>query len=38
LLSEFGGMQMALIVPLVCFAYVVFYVMKGYVIRPATPA
>ncbi|HRI58934.1 MAG TPA: glucose/galactose MFS transporter, partial [Saprospiraceae bacterium] len=33
LLSQAGGMKMALLVPLVCFGYVVWYVMKGYQIR-----
>lgn len=30
LLSQWGGMRMALVVPLVCFAYVAFYAIKGY--------
>lgn len=30
LLSQWGGMRMALAVPLVCFAYVAFYAMWGY--------
>lgn len=30
LLSGAGGMQLALIVPFVCFLYVVFYVLRGY--------
>lgn len=30
LLSQAGGMHLALVVPFVCFSYVVFYVMKGY--------
>ncbi|MCS7037895.1 MAG: L-fucose:H+ symporter permease [Saprospiraceae bacterium] len=30
LLSQWGGMRMALVVPLVCFAYVAFYAMLGY--------
>lgn len=30
LLSSAGGMQLALLVPFVCFAYVVFYVLRGY--------
>jgi len=30
LLSSAGGMQMALLVPFVCFSYVVFYVLRGY--------
>lgn len=30
LLSSAGGMQMALLVPFACFAYVVFYVLRGY--------
>jgi hypothetical protein len=29
LLSVSGGMKMALIVPFVCFGYVVYYVLKG---------
>ncbi|MBV6439718.1 MAG: L-fucose-proton symporter [Saprospiraceae bacterium] len=33
LLSGAGGMKMALLVPFVCFAYVVWYVMKGYRIQ-----
>lgn len=35
LLSQAGGMKMALLVPFACFAYVVFYVMRGYNIREA---
>ena len=35
LLSQAGGMKMALLVPFACFAYVVFYVMRGYKIREA---
>lgn len=30
LISGAGGMQLALIVPLACFAYIVFYVVRGY--------
>ncbi|MBK6929754.1 MAG: L-fucose:H+ symporter permease [Saprospirales bacterium] len=30
LLSGAGGMEMALLVPFVCFSYVVFYVLRGY--------
>jgi FHS family L-fucose permease-like MFS transporter len=30
LLSGAGGMQLALVVPFVCFLYVVFYVLRGY--------
>jgi FHS family L-fucose permease-like MFS transporter len=30
LLSQAGGMKMALLVPFACFSYVVFYVMRGY--------
>lgn len=30
LLSGTGGMQLALVVPFVCFLYVVFYVLRGY--------
>jgi len=33
LLSGAGGMQMALLVPFVCFSYVVWYVMQGYKVR-----
>ena len=29
LLSQAGGMKMALLVPLFCFLYVIWYVMKG---------
>ena len=37
LLSTYaGGMQMALLVPFVCFSYVVFYVLRGWRIRAAT--
>ena len=30
LLSQAGGMKMALLAPLACFSFVVFYVTKGY--------
>ncbi|MBK9336597.1 MAG: L-fucose:H+ symporter permease [Lewinellaceae bacterium] len=30
LLSGAGGMQLALVVPFICFSYVVFYVLRGY--------
>ena len=30
LLSQAGGMKMALLIPFVCFSYVVFYVTRGY--------
>jgi FHS family L-fucose permease-like MFS transporter len=30
MLSGIGGMQLALLVPFVCFSYVVFYVLQGY--------
>ncbi len=33
LLSQSGGMKMALLVPLACFSYVVYYVMRGYRVR-----
>lgn len=33
LLSGAGGMQMALVVPFVCFSYVVYYVMQGYKVQ-----
>ncbi len=33
LLSGAGGMKMALLVPLVCFGYVVWYVMRGYQVQ-----
>lgn len=33
LLSGVGGMKMALIIPLICFSYVVFYVVNGYRIK-----
>lgn len=33
LLSQAGGMKMALLVPFACFSYVVWYVMKGYHVR-----
>ena len=36
LLSGVGGMQMALLVPFVCFSYVVYYVLSGYKVEPAT--
>ncbi len=35
LLSGAGGMKLALLVPFVCFSYVVFYVMRGYRVQPA---
>ncbi|MBK7936120.1 MAG: L-fucose:H+ symporter permease [Lewinellaceae bacterium] len=35
LLSQAGGMKMALLVPFVCFGYVVYYVMQGYKIKEA---
>lgn len=35
LLSQTGGMKMALLVPFACFSYVVFYVMQGYKIKEA---
>lgn len=34
-LSQAGGMKMALLVPFVCFGYVVYYVMQGYKIKEA---
>ncbi|MCS6930183.1 MAG: L-fucose:H+ symporter permease [Saprospiraceae bacterium] len=34
LLSQWGGMRMALLVPLVCFAYVAFYALWGYRTSP----
>ncbi|HRH38453.1 MAG TPA: hypothetical protein PK760_08915 [Flavobacteriales bacterium] len=37
LLSQAGGMKWALLVPLACFSYVVWYVLKGYVTRNVTP-
>ena len=33
LLSQAGGMKMALIVPFLCFVYVVYYVVKGFEVR-----
>jgi len=33
LLSQAGGMQMALLIPFVCFSYVVYYVVNGFRIR-----
>lgn len=30
LLSGAGGMKMALLLPFVCFSYVVYYVQRGY--------
>ncbi len=35
LLSQTGGMKMALLVPFVCFSYVVFFVLRGYKIQEA---
>lgn len=35
LLSQAGGMKMALLVPFICFGYVVYYVMQGYKIKEA---
>ncbi|MEZ4939939.1 MAG: L-fucose:H+ symporter permease [Saprospiraceae bacterium] len=35
LLSGVGGMQLALVVPIVCFSYVVYYVLRGYVVQNA---
>ncbi|MDX2135033.1 MAG: L-fucose:H+ symporter permease [Saprospiraceae bacterium] len=35
LLSGAGGMQMALLVPLVCFGYVLWYAGRGYVVKNA---
>lgn len=35
LLSQAGGMKLALLVPFVCFSYVVYYVMQGYKVREA---
>ena len=35
LLSSAGGMKMALLVPFVCFSYVVWFVLKGYKIAEA---
>jgi FHS family L-fucose permease-like MFS transporter len=33
LLSGVGGMKLALVVPFICFSYVVFYVLKGYKVQ-----
>lgn len=33
LLSQAGGMKMALLVPFACFSYVVWYVMKGFQVK-----
>ena len=33
LLSQAGGMKMALLVPFICFSYVVFFVLQGYKVR-----
>ena len=35
LLSQSGGMKMALLIPFVCFSYVVFYVLRGYRVQTA---
>jgi len=33
LLSGVGGMKLSLVVPFICFSYVVFYVMRGYKVQ-----
>lgn len=33
LLSGVGGMKLALVVPFICFSYVVFYVLRGYKVQ-----